>query len=262
MSFTVTRRRREIGIRMALGAPPGRMLASIFVARCGLDNVRPGAGCASGPGEGRRDPEPVGVGNTIRVTTAEWVRATGRGRRQLLRRRCHRSRHLPTHLTGFGLFTGGSGTGVPPRSGRRPKGRVAADPRATPVFGHHHHEFRGRTSLILPHGSGGHTGSAASGDPSGGNAGRVARPRKAVKRLQAAPGQSTAGRPPVCSTVSATSAQSIIIRITAAPPAPAGGAGRLLVENPGDAGGGGGAVSTASEVVNDLRLFLDGKPAA
>jgi predicted permease len=30
MSFTVTRRRREIGIRTALGAPPGRMVASIF----------------------------------------------------------------------------------------------------------------------------------------------------------------------------------------------------------------------------------------
>jgi putative ABC transport system permease protein len=30
MSFTVTRRRREIGIRTALGAQPGRMLASIF----------------------------------------------------------------------------------------------------------------------------------------------------------------------------------------------------------------------------------------
>jgi predicted permease len=30
MSFTVTRRRREIGIRTALGAGPGRMLASIF----------------------------------------------------------------------------------------------------------------------------------------------------------------------------------------------------------------------------------------
>ncbi len=30
MSFTVTRRRREIGIRTALGARPGRMLASIF----------------------------------------------------------------------------------------------------------------------------------------------------------------------------------------------------------------------------------------
>ena len=30
MSFTVTRRRREIGIRTALGARPGRLLASIF----------------------------------------------------------------------------------------------------------------------------------------------------------------------------------------------------------------------------------------
>jgi putative ABC transport system permease protein len=30
MSFTVARRRREIGIRTALGARPGRMLASIF----------------------------------------------------------------------------------------------------------------------------------------------------------------------------------------------------------------------------------------
>ena len=30
MSFTVTLRRREIGIRTALGARPGRLLASIF----------------------------------------------------------------------------------------------------------------------------------------------------------------------------------------------------------------------------------------
>ena len=30
MSFTVTRRRREIGIRAALGAHPRRILASIF----------------------------------------------------------------------------------------------------------------------------------------------------------------------------------------------------------------------------------------
>lgn len=30
MSFTVTRRRQEIAIRSALGAPPGQMLGSIF----------------------------------------------------------------------------------------------------------------------------------------------------------------------------------------------------------------------------------------
>ena len=43
MSFTVTKRRREIGIRAALGAHPRRIMASIF-ARASRGEMTGGAG--------------------------------------------------------------------------------------------------------------------------------------------------------------------------------------------------------------------------
>jgi ABC-type lipoprotein release transport system permease subunit len=43
MSFTVNRRRREIGIRAALGAQPGRLLAAVF--RRALRQLAAGAAC-------------------------------------------------------------------------------------------------------------------------------------------------------------------------------------------------------------------------
>ncbi len=44
MSFTVNQRRREIGIRSALGAPPSRLLAGIFRRALGQLAIGAGAG--------------------------------------------------------------------------------------------------------------------------------------------------------------------------------------------------------------------------
>jgi hypothetical protein len=59
--------------------------------------MRQGVGCVAGPGQGERDPKPVGVGNAALIIGAGRGGATGPGRRHLLRGGCHRYRHLRGH---------------------------------------------------------------------------------------------------------------------------------------------------------------------
>jgi hypothetical protein len=88
MSLTVTRRRREIGIRAALGARPGRLLASIFARaawQLGLGAaVGAGFGAALLSGNGMMDAAVVSLGSVVIIMLiAGFFAAIGPARRGL-----------------------------------------------------------------------------------------------------------------------------------------------------------------------------------